>query len=287
MHNKKIIFSSFVLLILLVGGVLWHFKQANTTTTTTAHTPVVTTVAQLEIFNRLGIKLAGVPTTTETLPAKVQKLPKVGNHTSINFEQISKIKPSVVYVDQAVADDYSAKLKQQKIPMQVLNFNNYEQMQQSISQIGSTYHKERAARRLLKQITLPKAQPASGVKVLILMGMPGGAFLVANQHSYVGDLVTRAGGTVVASDPNSPYAPVNPQTIAEMDPDVVIRFAHAMPASVQANFEETFKHAPYKNLAATREGHVYDALAPEFGLTANMHVNEAYHQIQTWMEAAK
>lgn len=284
MRNKKIIFSSLVLVGLLAGGAVWQLTRSSATT---GAKPVVTTVAQAEILARLGVAVAGVPSTTETLPAADRDLPKVGNHTSINFEQISKINPSVVYVDQAVADDYTAKLKQQHTPMHILNFNDYAHMRQSITQLGATYQQQGAAEKLLHQITLPKTHTVKGVKVLILMGMPGGAFLVANQHSYVGDLVTRAGGTVVAGDPNSMYAPANPQTIAQLNPDVVIRFAHAMPVSVQANFVETFKQAPYNNLAATRHHHVYDAAAPEFGLTANLHVKAAYTQIQKWLEAAK
>lgn len=284
MRNKKIIISIIGLVILLSGGVIWQFTRP---TSGIGQKPVATTVAQAEILAKLDVELAGVPSTAEKLPAVDRNLPRVGNHTSINFEQISKIKPSVVYVDQAVVDDYAAKLKQQHTTMQVLNFNDYAHMRQSITQLGTIYHKESQANRLLHHIDLPKAQPAKGVKVLILMGMPGGAFLVANQHSYVGDLVTRAGGTVVAGDPNSPYAPANPQTIAELNPDMVIRFAHAMPASVHANFVETFKQAPYQNLTATRERHVYDAAAPEFGLTANLRVVSAYRQIETWLEAAK
>lgn len=284
MNKKALIFSSLILGLLIIGGI--GFSLINKQEPAKDARPIATTMAQVAVFDRLGVDLVAVPSSEQTLPARYAKLPKVGNHISINFEQIINAKPSVVYVDSEVTDDYAVKLKQEHIKMQALNFDNYQQLQATIKQLGTTYHKSKQAQVLLSAIKLPNLHVKKHVKVLVLMGMPGGAFLVANNQSYIGDLVKRAGGDVVASDPHSIYTPANPQVIAQANPDVVIRLAHAMPASVKQDFKQTFAQAPYNNLKATHTGQIYDVAAPEFALNANLQVVTAYRQIYQWLEAA-
>lgn len=278
--------TSFILAALIIGGLAWALMKPTTATNHNGR-PLATTMTQVAIFNRLGLNLVGVPTSDQPLPARYANLPRVGNHISVNFEQIINAKPSVVYVNREVQDDYAPQLKQHHIKMTTLDFDTYTQLQAGIRQLGATYHKTTAAKQLLADIELPKLQIHKPVKVLILMGMPGGTFLVANQHSYLGDLVTRMGGTVVAGDPTSIYTPANPQAIAQANPDVVIRLAHAMPASVKRDFDATFAQVPYRQLAAVQHHQVYDVSAPMFGISANLQVVSAYRQLYHWLEVAQ
>lgn len=284
MNKKGVIISSVLLGCLIVLGL--GYSMFNHTTRETKERPIATTMAQLAIFDRLGVDLVAVPSSSEPLPKRYANLPKVGNHVSVNFEQIIKTKPSVVYVDNELTGDYGPQLQQHHIKMQALDFNDYAHLQASIKQLGTIYGRTKQAQQLNAAIKLPQHKLNKPVKVLLLMGMPGGAFLVANQQSYLGDLVKRAGGQVVAGSPSSIYTTANPQLIAKANPDVVIRLAHAMPASVKQDFQQTFKQAPYNTLTATKKGHVYDVSAPEFSMSANLHVVEAYQQIYRWLEAA-
>lgn len=284
MNKKGVIISSTLLGCLIIAGLV--YSTLNHTTRETKERPIATTMAQVAIFDRLGVDLVAVPSSSETLPKRYAKLPKVGNHVSINFEQIIKAKPSVVYVDNEITSDYAPKLKQHHIKMQALNFSTYDHLQTNINQLGATYGRTKAAQKLNASIKLPKHKLNKHVKVLILMGMPGGSFLVANEQSYLGDLVKRAGGQVVAGSKSSMYTTANPQLIAKANPDVVIRLAHAMPANVKQDFKQTFKQAPYDTLKATKSGQVYDVSAPEFSMSANLHVLDAYQKIYHWLERA-
>lgn len=283
---KKGWLGSLIVLILIIagGGLYFYGKQQRVTA---KKLPVATTMAQVAIFDRLGVPLAAIPSSNEPLPTRYAKLPQVGNHVSINFEQLMRVNPSVVYVDKALAADYATKLKASHIKMTPLDFTTYAQMQKSILQLGLTYHKTEAAQQLITALKLPKKTLTQPIKVLILIGMPGGSFLVANDQSYIGDLVKRAGGQVVGGDAFSQLSTPNPQTIAQENPDVVIRFAHAMPDRVKASFDQTFKQVPYQTLAATQNDQVHDVAAPEFSMTANLHVVTAYQHIQKWLAEAK
>ncbi|WP_459523878.1 ABC transporter substrate-binding protein [Leuconostoc lactis] len=284
MVKKSLLLSGALLSVLLIGGTVYAMSQSQSRA---KKRPVATTMAQVAIFDRLGVPLSAVPSSQEPLPARYARLPKVGNHVSVNFEQILRVHPSEVYVDQALTADYAAKLTANQIKMTTLDFTTYQQMTHSILQLGITYHRVAAAQKLLRSLKLPQKTVTRPVKVLILVGMPGGGFLVANAHSYLGDLVKRAGGEVVGGDVRQSLTTPNPQIIAQENPAVVIRLAHAMPKQVKQSFEQTFQQAPYAQLKATQTGQVHDVSAPDFGMTANLQVVTAYRQIQHWLAVAK
>lgn len=275
-----------MLLMVSLGGLLFvvnaqHSKSAKTKSVRI----ITTTTAMTQVFSALDIPLVGVPTPSslDKLPNKVQALPKVGNHVTVNFEKIVALKPSIVYVDQALTDDYQIKLEAQHIKMQALNFSNYDMLKKSIKELGKQYQRTAQADKLLKKISLKNVKKSKKGKVLILMGMPGGGFLTMNKQSYLGDLVTRAGGEVVGANEQSLYGTPSIEQIVKANPDIIIRLAHAMPTEVTANFKATFAKNPYKQLAAVKNKRVYDVTAPVFSPTANLHVQQAYQQIKEWL----
>ena len=284
--NVSIALVAVLLLLVIIGG--WFFWNQQTEKESKEkmidERIVTTTVPMTQIFAKLDIPLVGVPTTNEKLPAKEQKLPHVGNHVSVDMEKIISLKPDRVYVDSELTEDYAGKLKEQGIKMSSLNFSDYPAMRKTITEIVNKYSRQKQAKNLNQQLKIKNVQRKKKPKVLLLMGMPGGSFLVMNKDSYLGDLVTRAGGQIVAADQKSMMTPVDNEKIAQADPDVIIRLAHAMPQQVQKSFNESFKSMPYPNLTAVREKQVHDVQAPKFSPTANLHVKEAYQEVKEWLD---
>lgn len=114
------------------------------------------------------------------------------------------------------------------------------------------------------------------------MGMPGGSFLVGTQHSYVGDLITKAGGDVIGSG-DSAYTNLNAEPIASENPDVIITMAHAVPENVFKSFDSLFAQNNWQAISAVKNGHVYQAKEPIFGMTANLNAPKAFDQLKTWL----
>lgn len=284
--NVSIALVAVLILLIIIGGwfVFGKKSQPQKPAKKIDERIVTTTVPMTQIFARLDIPLAGVPTTTEKLPAKIQDKPRVGNHVAINMEKIISLKPDEVYVDSELTEDYAAKLKEQHVKMTALHFDDYAALRQTITKVGQKYGRQKQAEELKRQLQIKNVSREKKPKVLLLMGMPGGSFLVMNQHSYVGDLVTRAGGQIVAADTQSVMSPVNTEKIAQAQPDVIIRLAHAMPKQVKQSFAESFKGQPYPDLPAVKKKRVYDVQAPQFSPTANLHVKEAYQQIKEWLD---
>ena len=275
----------FVILVIITGGWIWLATQKNTNT---ASSPtkriIVTTNAQAQVFNQLAIPLVGVPTPGEqqTLPKRYAKLPQVGNHVAPNLEKMSSLKPDVVYLDSALVDDYQQKLDSDHIASQTLDFSTLDTLKSSITTVGKQYNKQSEANKLVKQLTITPVKPASRPKVALLMGMPGGSFLVGTQHSYVGDLITKAGGDVIGAG-DSAYTNLNAEQIAAENPDVIVTMAHAMPDNVFKSFDALFAQNNWQTFNAVKNGHVYQAKEPIFGMTANLNAIKAFNQIKTWL----
>ena len=275
----------FVILVIITGGWIRLATQKNTNT---ASSPtkriIVTTNAQAQVFDQLAIPLVGVPTPGEqqTLPKRYAKLPQVGNHVAPNLEKMSSLKPDVVYLDSALVDDYQQKLDSDHIASQTLDFSTLDTLKSSITTVGKQYNKQSEANKLVKQLTITPVKPASRPKVALLMGMPGGSFLVGTQHSYVGDLITKAGGDVIGAG-DSAYTNLNAEQIAAENPDVIVTMAHAMPDNVFKSFDALFSQNNWQTINAVKNGHVYQAKEPIFGMTANLNATKAFNQIKTWL----
>lgn len=254
-------------------------------TTTTSKRIVVTTNAQAQIFNKLDIPLVGVPTPgdQQSLPKQYRDLPQVGNHVAPNLEKIGQLKPDLVYLDAAIASDYQQKLDSDDIKHQQLKFDTLSDLKSTVTSLGKTYHKDTAAKKLNQSLSLPQQHPKKQQNVLLLMGMPGGSFLVGTKHSYVGDLINQAGGHVVGSG-SSPFVSMNAEQVAQSQPTVIITMAHAMPDGVFKNFDSLFNQSTWQKVPAVKEGHVYRAEEPKFSMTANLNAPEAYQQIRTWLK---
>ena len=282
-----------LVLVLLAGGWLWMaFNQKTLDNSNQGFKRVVTTTnAQSEVFDKLGIEqVVGVATPGEGkhVPARYADLPQVGNHVSPNMEKISSLKPDTVYVDAALVDEYQKRLNSDGIRAEVLNFKTVANLQDSISTLGDTYGKESEAAKLNKTLDLKNRKTNKHPKVLLLMGMPGGAFLTGTKYSYVGDLVERAGGEIITtSDAKSDYVQPNMEQLVHEQPDVIITMAHAMEESVFASFKETLQEDNWQQMNAVKNNHVYQAKEPVFGMTANLNAPKAFKQIQDWLSEVK
>ncbi|WP_057788690.1 ABC transporter substrate-binding protein [Weissella minor] len=282
----------FVLLLILGGGWLWvAYSHANSANQATEFKRVVTTTnAQSQVFDKLGIKsVVGVatPGSKQDVPKRYADLPEVGNHVSPNIEKIVSLKPDAVYVDSGLVDDYQKKLASDDIHTEVLNFKTVSDLQNSITSLGETFDKPKEANALKETLDLQDTKTEQHPKVLLLMGMPGGSYLAGTKYSYVGDLIERAGGTVVTtSKDKSDYVQANVEDIAQEQPDVIITMAHAMDKSVFESFTNQFKSEQWQDIKAVKNNHVYQAKEPTFSMTANLNAPKAFKQIQDWLAEA-
>ncbi len=250
---------------------------------------VATTVAVTEIMDALEVDLVGVPTSSKTLPKRYKGLPEVGNPMSPDMEKVKSLKPSEVL--SVTTLEYELKPVFDGVGMKAnfLDLTSLKNMQNSISDLGKKYGREKQAEEVVTKLDKKVTSIQKEVKgkkeptVLILLGVPG-SYLVATEHSYIGDLVKQLGGKNIVQGEQVEYLASNTEYLKKADPDIILRAAHGMPDEVVKMFDKEFKtNDIWKHFAAVKNNRVYDLEERLFGTTGNLAAIEALDELKKMM----
>ncbi|MFS0788090.1 heme ABC transporter substrate-binding protein IsdE [Shouchella sp. 1P09AA] len=248
---------------------------------------VATTVSATELADALDLELVGVPSSYKALPERYDHVTELGNPMSPDVEQIRQLQADVVWSVTTLEVDLEESFRTAGIEAEFLNFQSVEEMSREIERIGERYDRENEASALVERFDERLAElenkraDRDEPSVLILMGVPG-SYLVATEHSYIGDLVELAGGTLaVEADENVEYLASNTEYLQQANPDIILRAAHGMPEEVIEMFDEEFKsNDVWKHFRAVEKGRVYDLEESLFGTTGNIAVLEALDALE-------
>ena len=254
---------------------------------------VATTVALTEIMDALAIDLVGVPSSYKDLPDRYADAKEVGNPMSPDMETLLALKPTEIYSVTTLKYDLQEMFDARGIDMTYANLESVDAMHEEILRIGKKYDRVEQAEALIAQFEEKAASIAEAIegkehpKVLILMGIPG-SYLVATEHSYIGDLVKRSGGVNVITGEDVEFLSSNTEYLQQADPDVILRAAHGMPEQVIAMFDEEFRgNDIWKHFDAVKNDRVYDLEEQLFGTTGNLAASEALDELQKMLYPAE
>lgn len=245
------------------------------------HRIVSTTVAITEVLNALELDVVGVPSTAKTLPERYSSAVEVGNPMSPDMELVKSLKPTHVFSVTTLQYDLEDTFTSLGIEASFLDFTSLQAMKEEILRLGEMFDRVSQAQELIasydnkiEQIKSKVAgQPAPSV--LILMGIPG-SYLVATEHSYIGDLVKQLGGTNIVTDSSVEFVSSNTEYLHQGNPDIILRAAHGMPEEVIEMFDQEFKSNDiWKHFNAVKNERVYDLPEDFFGTTGNLAADEA------------
>lgn len=246
---------------------------------------ISTTVAITEIMAALELDLVGIPTSSKELPERYKDAVPVGNPMSPDLERIRALRPTDVLSVTTLQYDLEPKFDGAGIPSDFLNLQSVADMQQTIRRLGEKYGREQQAAAITEQIDAKLAdirQKVEGKKqptVLILLGVPG-SYLVATEHSFIGDLVKQCGGINIVQGEKVEYLASNTEYLQQANPDIILRAAHGMPEEVVKMFDQEFKQNDiWKHFDAVKNGRVYDLEERLFGTTANLEAGEALDEL--------
>lgn len=250
---------------------------------------VATTVAITEITAALDLPLVGKPTSTKTLPPQYKDISDVGNPMSPDMEKVLSLQPTDVLSVTTLQYDLEPKFKDLNMNAEFLDFESLEKMENEILKMGTQFDRTTKAKEITDTLKAKVAEVKKTVadkpspKVLILLGVPG-SYLVATEHSYIGDLVKIAGGTNVVQGESVEYLASNTEYLQKSNPDIILRAAHGMPEEVVKMFDEDFKtNDIWKHFNAVKTGQVYDLPEPLFGTTASLSAPQALDELLQMM----
>lgn len=247
---------------------------------------VATTVALTEIMDALEIDLVGVPSSYKDLPERYADAKEVGNPMSPDMETLLSLKPTEIYSVTTLKYDLQEMFDERGINMTYANLESIDAMHEEILRIGEKYDRKQQAETLVAQFEEKVAEIEAAAEgkekptVLILLGIPG-SYLVATEHSYIGDLVKRAGGVNVITGEDVEFLSSNTEYLQQANPDIILRAAHGMPEQVVEMFDKEFKtNDVWKHFNAVKNGRVYDLEEQLFGTTGNLAAVEALGELQ-------
>lgn len=246
---------------------------------------VATTVAVAEIMDALEIDLVGVPTSYKDLPKRYKGLTEIGNPMNPDMEIILSLKPTEVMSVSTLKSDLDTVFSSKGIESSFINLQTLDTMQQEILAIGNRYDSEDQAEAIIQKFEEKMAEIEKRIEgkepptVLILMGVPG-SYLVATEHSYIGDLVRSSGGKNIISGEEVEYLSSNTEYLQKSNPDIILRAAHGMPEEVVKMFDKEFKENDiWKHFNAVKNDRVYDLEEELFGTTGNLAAPEAIDEL--------
>jgi iron complex transport system substrate-binding protein len=248
---------------------------------------VATSRAVVEICDRLELPLAGVP-TLDGLPARYDEAARVGGPMGPDLEAIRIIDPADVIGPDTLIDVLAEGYENAGLPATFLNLRSVAGLYESAEILGDKYGRADAARALTEEYKtvladIEAARRETGgaaPRVLVLMGLPG-AYVEATQNSYVGSLAEMGGGVNVVTDPIEDFVSWNTEELLLLDPDIILRTAHALPDKVAEMFLKEFtENDIWSHFRAVREGRVYDLDYQVFSMSANFRWPEAMEALK-------
>lgn len=247
---------------------------------------VATSPAVADICDRLNLDLVGIAKSNiHKLPARYENVTQVGLAMNPDVEILSTLKPDWILSPVSLMGDLQPKYEAVGADYAFLNLNSVEGMYQSIEELGCIFGREAEAKALLDDFHefydayTQKNHAKQKPKVLVLMGLPG-SYLIATEHSYIGNLVKLAGGENVYYDDEKQFLNVNTEDMKTKEPDIILRAAHALPDNVRKMFDREFQeNAIWKHFTAVQNHKVYDLSYETFGMSAKFNYKEALEEL--------
>lgn len=242
-------------------------------------------VAVAEILDALELDLIGIPKSYKQLPERYRDVPIVGTAKTPDLELLMTLKPTDIISVSTLEYDLKPMFDEVGLDITFLKLDSLEGMKQDIIQLGKKFAREEQANALVQRFDQKVAEIQERIAgkeaptVLILLGVPG-SYLVATEHSYIGDLVKTIGGKNVIEDAQVEYLASNTEYLYQSNPDIILRLAHGMPEEVVRMFDEEFQRNDiWKHFNAVKNGRVYDLEEELFPTTATIRVEEALDEL--------
>ncbi|CDG02633.1 heme ABC transporter substrate-binding protein IsdE [Clostridium chauvoei] len=246
---------------------------------------VATSVAVTEILDKLGVSLAGVPTTAYTLPESTKDAVKVGNPMNPDLEKIKSLNPTVVVSVDTLGDDFKNTFIENNIPSEFVTLTSLKGLKEAIKTLGDKFNKETEADNLLNDISakegeiVKKNDGKEKENILIIFGAPG-SIMIGTSKCYVGNLVDVVGGKNIVENNSTSFVQLNIEEVLKSNPDKVLVMTHGNPEESKAMVAKELKNNPmWQKLSAVKEDKVYYLDSKKFGMSANLKVTEALDEL--------
>jgi len=208
-----------------------------------------------------GDRVVGV-TKYCNYPPEVVNIKKVGGFSFFNLERLLTLKPDLVVMSSHEQQRFKDNLEKLGIPVYVCFPGNFKELFCSIKSIGKlTGFEDRAlqlADTLETQLDRLKEDVSHAFKENerpgVFVEISSHPLMTAGETSFIGELITTAGGKNVGYGISREYAVINQEIVIERNPDIIVIF------NSSTTRENLVKRLGWNRINAVQSGLIVDDL---------------------------
>jgi ABC-type Fe3+-hydroxamate transport system substrate-binding protein len=250
MHSLRFQNITWALLLLFTIGVLTGCGNSNTTTTTTpasaASQPAVPRIVSTVPAATLNLvligasdRLVGISTYDKPYLSEKQKdLPVVGDYEEINYEQLIKLKPSVLIIQKApsrIAPRLLEVAAQQNITILNMHFDHVDDIWSSVRELGKAAGAAAAAEDAIQKAQADLADLAAKYKNARhpKVAYMANSKMIVGGATFMEEMIVAAGGDNLGRIVGNGFLDINNDTLVRLAPEVVLLGAPDEPAAME------------------------------------------------------
>ncbi|RJP28836.1 MAG: cobalamin-binding protein [Candidatus Omnitrophota bacterium] len=199
-------------------------------------------------------------------PEQAKQIKKIGTFSEPNIEMIVSMKPDIVFATGLEQAPVVNKLRAMDIKVFVSDPENFQELFNSVIEIGRLTGKQSEAKNLVDKLKEKldfigkKTQNIPDEKKpKVFVEIWGEPLMTAGKGSIIDELIGIAGGLNIAHDTPKPYSRFSSEVVIDRDPDFIIL---GYMAGSNTKYDIS-KRIGWKNIKAVKNNHIIMDMTPE------------------------
>jgi iron complex transport system substrate-binding protein len=194
-------------------------------------------------------------------PPQAREKTGVGDMINPNFERMVSLKPDLALMIGSAPSPLLKKFEALDIPVLCFKDETVADIQRALKVLGQVLECPSRADSLNREMDLKLAVIKTAVDQVAMEKRPkvfaelgSSPLFAAGDSSFIGQMISLAGGINITGNIPSSYAAVNPELVVKNDPGIII-VLHP-----QASRKEIEQRLGWQNVPAVRNGKIYPGL---------------------------
>ena len=236
-----------------------------------------------EILFALGLneEIVGVSSYCN-YPPEAKTKAKAGDFSQPNMEKMFSLKPDYIFCTGLEQVPVIRELKRLNFNVYVADPKNIEELFKTISDIGKITGRDREAARLIEKMKNDIKAISSEVELIprekrvkVFIEIWHEPLMTAGKSSFVGELITMAGGDNIAYEIERPYSNFSAEKVVNLNPGCII-MAYMDKESPLKLVEARFG---WKDIDAVKNRRVFNDIDPDILLRPGPRITEGLKEI--------
>jgi len=238
-----------------------------------------------EILFALGAEndIVGISTWCD-YPPETKIVPKVGDFSNINIEQLVALNPDIVITSGYEQSHTAQKTSALGIQVEIIEPQTFDELYESISLLGTITEKSESANRLVSEMQaalarIKSALPDSDHRPTVFIEIYARPLMTASTGSFLNEAVENAGFRNIFPDLPRPYCQVSLEEVVAQNPDWLLILDMDTAASV-------LERPGWQSIIAVKEERIIDSINPDLLLRPGPRIVQGIQKLSKIRETA-